>query len=110
MEHFMFMHKRLIFIAIITILLGLTLQAQPDITGGGTVNAADYSRDFAPGAIIAIFGNNLASASAGATSVPLPTSLAGTSVELVNGTSVQSLPLFYVSPAQINTELPFGLT
>jgi uncharacterized protein (TIGR03437 family) len=109
MEPFMLMHKRLMFVAVLTFFLGLTLQAQPAISLGGTVNAADYSRDFAPGAIVSIFGTNLASTAAGAPSVPLPTSLSGTSVELVNGTSVQSLPLFYVSPAQINTQLPYGL-
>ena len=105
----MLMHKRLLFAAVLTFFLGLTLQAQPAISPGGTVNAADYSRDFAPGAIVSIFGTNLATTSGGAVSVPLPTSLVGTSVELVNGASVQSLPLFYVSPSQINTELPYGL-
>ena len=102
-------HQRLVLGAVFTFFLSFTLQAQPVITTGGTVNAADYSRDFAPGAIISVFGTNLASTSAGALSVPLPTFLGGASVELVNGTSVQSLPLFYVSPGQINTELPYGL-
>jgi uncharacterized protein (TIGR03437 family) len=107
----MFILKRLLFGAVFAGSLGLTLQAQPVITTGGTVNAADYSRDFAPGAIISIFGTNLASTTGGARSVPLPTTLGdGTSVELVNGGNVQSLPLFYVSPGQINAELPYGLT
>jgi uncharacterized protein (TIGR03437 family) len=106
----MLMDKRLMFVGVLTFLTGLTLQAQPAISPGGTVNAADYSRDFAPGAIVSIFGTNLASAPAGATLMPLPTSLGGTTVELVNGSTVRNLPLFYVSPAQINTELPYGLT
>lgn len=108
MEYLVMTHKRPILIAILTFLPGL-LQAQPAITTGGTVNAADYSRDFAPGAIVSIFGANLATTTGGATSVPLPTSLGGTSVELMNGNGTQSLPLFFVSPRQINTQLPYGL-
>jgi uncharacterized protein (TIGR03437 family) len=74
----------------------------------GTVNSADYSRSFAPGAIISIFGTNLSTATAQATSFPLPIILAGTSVELVSNS--QQLPLFFVSSGQINAELPFDVS
>jgi uncharacterized protein (TIGR03437 family) len=73
----------------------------------GTVNSADYSRSFAPGALISIFGTNLAASTAQWTSFPLPASLAGTSVQLVSNS--EQLPLFFVSPGQINTQLPFDL-
>lgn len=107
----MTMRNRCILLALLTLALSLTAQAQtPAIATSGTVNAADYSRDFAPGAIVSIFGTNLAASSGGATSIPLPTTLGGATVEMVDGSNVQSLPLFYVSPAQINAELPYGVT
>jgi len=74
------------------------------------VNAADYSRDFAPGALISIFGENLAGETAVATGTPLPTSLAGTSVEATDGTNTWTLPLYMVSPGQINAQIPYGIT
>jgi uncharacterized protein (TIGR03437 family) len=71
------------------------------------VNAADYSRDVAPGAIIAIFGSNLAPSTAPASAFPLPQSLGGASVELMP--SGAQLPLFYASPGQINAQLPYDV-
>lgn len=77
--------------------------ALPLISSGGVVNLASYAATLSPGSLVSIFGSNLSTASGGATSVPLPTSVAGTSV-LVNG---RSAPLFYVSPTQINLQLPY---
>ena len=85
-----------------------TAQGQvPSIATGGTVNSADYSRGFAPGALISIFGSNLASSTAQAASFPLPTSLGGASVQLAS--SGTPIPLYFASPGQINAELPFSL-
>ncbi len=85
-----------------------TIYAQsPSIAPNGIVNSADYSRDFAPGALITIFGSGLASASQEPSGLPLPNLLAGTSVQLVgNG---ELLPLWYVSPTQINAQLPYDV-
>ena len=47
----------------------------PAIFTGGVVNAADYSSDLAPGAIISVFGRNLASSTQVAAQTPLPTFL-----------------------------------
>jgi uncharacterized protein (TIGR03437 family) len=88
--------------------------AVPTITPGGVVNAADYSgfvnvessRVVAPGMLIAVFGASLASKVSSAAGTPLPTALDGTSVE-VNG---QIIPLFFVSPKQINAQMPFGVS
>ena len=79
----------------------------PAIATRGTVNAADYSRDVAPGAIVVIFGSNLAASTAAASALPLPQSLGGASVELMP--SGVLLPLFYVSPGQINAQLPYDV-
>jgi uncharacterized protein (TIGR03437 family) len=66
-------------------------------------SAASYATDsLAPDSIIAAFGIRLATGEAPATSLPLPTVLAGTSVR-VNGVLA---PLFYVSPGQVNFLLP----
>jgi uncharacterized protein (TIGR03437 family) len=86
--------------------------APPALFANGTVNAASYAPAangngaIAPGSIIAIFGSNLATAPAAATSVPLPTTLQGTTVTM-NGTAV---PLFYVGGGQVNAQAPFKLS
>ena len=67
------------------------------------VNGATFAGgSLSPGAAITITGTNLASTTAQFTSAP-PTTLGGTSV-MING---QSIPLFYVSPTQINGQLPY---
>jgi uncharacterized protein (TIGR03437 family) len=56
----------------------------------------------APGSVISIFGSNLASAVATGPDSPLAQTLSGTVVQAAN----RLLPLFFVSPGQINAELP----
>jgi len=75
------------------------------VDAGGIANAASFTSQVAVGAIIAIFGGNLADGESQANQVPLPTSLEGTKV-LVNG---QAVPLFYASSTQINAQLPYNL-
>ena len=58
-----------------------------------------------PGSIFAIYGNNLATASAQPSKVPLPTTLLTTSVT-VNG---EAAPLFYVGDGQINAQMPWDI-
>ena len=69
---------------------------------GSVVNAASFNNSIAPGSLIAIFGSNLARATAVAQQIPLPISLADTYVT-INGVEA---PLLYVSPQQINTQVP----
>jgi uncharacterized protein (TIGR03437 family) len=69
----------------------------------GTTNAASFRQAFSPGEIISIFGTVLSGSTMSASTLPLPTSLGGTSVT-INGTAA---PLFYVSPTQINAQLPY---
>ncbi len=73
-----------------------------------SVSAASYSgATLAPESIVAAFGSNLATATTIATTTPLPTSLAGTSVKVRDSASVERLaPLFFVSPTQINYQIP----
>jgi uncharacterized protein (TIGR03437 family) len=56
-----------------------------------------------PGQIVSIFGAELAPAAGSATGFPLPQSLQGVTVT-VGGIAA---PLFYVSPSQINFQVPF---
>ena len=66
------------------------------------VNAASYGTPVQPGSLISIFGSNLAGGTAAAPGYPLPPTLAGTSVS-INGSPA---PLLYVSPYQINAQMP----
>ncbi len=69
------------------------------------VNAASYEATVAPGSIAALFGAGMARQTAIAPSLPLPTTLAGVTVK-INGINA---PLFFVSPNQINLQVPGGV-
>jgi len=80
----------------------------PIIATGGILNAASFSAGEppAPGALMAIFGSSLASSTATATTLPLPTQLAGTEV-IIGGVT---MPLLYAGSGQINAMVPFTLS
>jgi uncharacterized protein (TIGR03437 family) len=75
----------------------------------GVGNAGDYSLTAAPGGLISLFGTDLATGTAVAT-VPLPNSLLGSSVQVLDGANTQDLPLWFVSAGQINAQLPYTIT
>ncbi len=81
--------------------------APPVVPPNAVVNAASFSPTaaVAPGAIVAVFGSNLAAGSMAATQSPLPTLLNQTSVTF-NGVAA---PLFYVSSGQVNAQVPFNI-
>jgi uncharacterized protein (TIGR03437 family) len=89
----------------------LAVARAPVVYQGGVVNAASFAKagtagsTIAPGSIVSIFGSNLAASMAQANQVPLPDTLAGTSVTF-GGVPA---PLFYVSPGQINAQAPAGI-
>jgi uncharacterized protein (TIGR03437 family) len=63
----------------------------------------------APESIISVYGTDLASGTASAATIPLPTSLGGDTVTVTDSAGVaRQAPLFYVSPSQINFEIPTG--
>jgi trimeric autotransporter adhesin len=75
------------------------------------ISAASYGRDsgLAPESIASVFGPNLATSTAVATSLPLPTALAGTTVTVRDSAGVERLaPLFFVAQTQINLQIPAG--
>jgi uncharacterized protein (TIGR03437 family) len=75
-----------------------------------TVSAASFSNnDLASEAIVASFGTELATKTEAANKLPLPTELAGTRVYVRDafGTERQAA-LFFVSPGQVNYQIPPG--
>ena len=68
------------------------------------VSAANYRPEaIAPGSLVSLFGAGLASGVEGASAIPLPSALIDTRVSF-NGVPA---PLLYVSPDQINAQVPF---
>ena len=95
----------------ILILLGATgfaVANEPQTTLRGAVNGVSLQpapANVARGGILAVFGEELASAHTVAEEGPLPVSLEDPAVQvLVNGVAA---PLFFVSPAQINAQVPW---
>lgn len=85
-----------------------------DLSNGAVANvsAASYFGDeLASESISVAFGINLATQTQAATSSPLPTDLAGTKVMVKDGAGIERLaPLFFVSPTQINYQMPANTT
>jgi uncharacterized protein (TIGR03437 family) len=75
-----------------------------------SVSAASYLRTrLARTAIASAFGTGLATGKEGATSLPLPLVLGGTRVLIRDSAGVERFaPLFYVSPEQVNYQIPPG--
>ncbi len=75
-----------------------------------SVSAASYEgTTSADEAIVSVFGQALATTTQAATSFPLPTTLGGTSVFVRDSAAVERpARLFYVSPLQINYQIPPG--
>lgn len=72
------------------------------------LNIASYApqaNEIAGGEIVSIFGTNLATSTASAASMPLPTTLAGARV-FIDG---KEAPLFLASPGQLNALVPWEL-
>ncbi len=79
----------------------------PSVVPQGTLHVFNplIGGALAPGTIVQIYGTNLASQTASASAVPLPATLGGASVT-IGGIAA---PLYFVSPGQINAQVPFGL-
>jgi uncharacterized protein (TIGR03437 family) len=79
----------------------------PKVNGPPTIssigNGAAFNQTYAPGMILTIMGSHLAPAVHSYASVPLPTQLDGVGVTVNN----INAPLYYVSPGQINLQIPY---
>jgi uncharacterized protein (TIGR03437 family) len=75
--------------------------AGPTISSVG--NALSFAPGASPGSLLAVYGSQLAGTTQSATTLPLSLSMAGVSAT-VNGWPA---PLLYVSPTQLNLQVPF---
>ncbi|MEI9811460.1 MAG: IPT/TIG domain-containing protein [Acidobacteriota bacterium] len=84
-----------------------TAFAQPTVSAGGTLDGAGFyvGQPVAPGSMVSIFGSGLAASLQSADTVPWSTTLDKTSVTF-NGIAA---PLYFVSPGQINAQLPWNV-
>lgn len=95
--------------AVLGVSLKTTPAAKPVIAANGIVSAAGYQAGAAPGAWVAIFGQNLAASARAFSSSDLvdgslPTALGGVSVQIGNKAAF----MYYVSPTLINVQAPAG--
>jgi|GEM_PF-280329 len=81
----------------------LTAGASSTISISGVGNGASFRQAFAPGMLMSVFGSGLANSTETA-GVPLPTTLSGVSAA-INGVPC---PLLYISPVQLNLQVPYG--
>jgi uncharacterized protein (TIGR03437 family) len=84
---------------------------QPVISAGGVVNDATFAAPIAPGSYIAIFGSNLSYYTDSTIYTILPLSLDGVSVSFDVPSAGLSYPgrLVFVSPGQVNVQVPWEL-
>jgi len=106
------MRRFVSFVVCSMVLVAMSAMAQaPAVPQGGVVNGASFRPANAPGggvsagAIVSIFGSNLAASTVVGTSLPLSTSLGGTTLR-IGGIAA---PLFFVSAGQINAQVPWGV-
>jgi uncharacterized protein (TIGR03437 family) len=90
----------------ITVPVTFVVGASTDLSVNQASNAASYANVYAPGMALAVFGTNLAPATETYSFFPLPLTMQGVSAT-VNGVAA---PLYYVSPTQINLQIPYETT
>jgi uncharacterized protein (TIGR03437 family) len=76
-------------------------QAQQPIAG--VSNAASGQQVYAPGMIMGVYGVQMGTSTVSATAIPLPSFLGGI-LAFVNNVPA---PLYYVSPTQLNIQIPY---
>ncbi len=93
----------------------LMIRAVVSVGAGGAghtvanVSAARFSEELASEAIAAAFGTRMATINRVATNQPLPRMLAGTRVMVTDSAGIsRPAPLFFVSPSQVNYQIPPG--
>ncbi len=99
-------------VLVAVLVLGGALWGQtPSISAGGVLNSASFDKTMpvTPGALISIFGSNLAATTATADSIPLSTVLGNVHVQ-INGVDAPLNGVFHTSSFdQINAQLPWEI-
>ncbi len=104
----------LLLIGVLALLIGLNLDLRANSQSAQnsvvTVSAASFETGaLAPESIVSGYGVALATTTQIANTSPLPTTLAGTTVRVKDSRGAERLsPLFFVSPGQINYQIPPG--
>ena len=92
--------------------IGHSYEIQPAtaVAAATTVSAASFKGGtIAPDSIASVFGTALATSTKAASATPLPSVIDGTTVKVKDSANVErSAPLFFVSPGQINYQIPPG--
>jgi uncharacterized protein (TIGR03437 family) len=90
--------------------VGITLVVQaPAAPFTVALSTAGQVEPFAAESIVSAYGTNLATGTASPVTLPLPTSLDDNTVTVTDSAGAGRLaPLFYVSPSQVNFEIPPG--
>jgi uncharacterized protein (TIGR03437 family) len=90
------------------VLLNTAAAVTPPTLTFTDTNAASFAAGaVAKGSIVTAFGTNIAGSTAINMALPLPTNLGGDTISIKDaGGAVTAAPLFYVSPGQINYEIP----
>ena len=91
---------------VITVPVTYVVGASPDVVVDHASNAASYAQVYVPGMAMAVFGTNLAPQIEENKLIPFRLRMQGVSVT-VNGVSA---PLYYVSPTQLNIQIPYETT
>jgi uncharacterized protein (TIGR03437 family) len=89
-------------------ILALTVTPVPVAPKITVVNSAsNLATNFAPDSFASIFGDNLANTQLTAATVPYPTSLGGTTVNVTDSTGTKRpAPMYFVSSGQVNVLIP----
>jgi len=87
---------------------GPVLSQTPTIAPAGIVNAAGLTPEsiLSPGSVVSVYGNSLAPTAEVAPGSPLPQTMANVTASVAG----RLLPLFYVSPSQVNLQIPSDLS
>ncbi|HEX4951061.1 MAG TPA: metallophosphoesterase, partial [Blastocatellia bacterium] len=82
----------------------------PSLAQAANTSAASYVRNhIAVEGLVSAFGLNLSSTAKAASSLPLPTTLNGTTVKVRDAAGQERpAPLLFVSPGQVNYQIPSG--
>jgi uncharacterized protein (TIGR03437 family) len=73
------------------------------LTVGGVSNAASGQQVYAPGELVSVYGTGMGSMAQSAATIPLPQFLAGFEAYVNNVPT----PIWYVSPNQVNLQIPY---
>jgi len=84
---------------------------QTNMTVGGISNAASGQQAYAPGMILSVYGAGMGDFAQAASATPLPMMMAGFEAWVYNADYPNgvSAPLLYVSPDQVNLQVPYAI-